>query len=169
MDQNRVCGRAIADAMLTYVTHGKDYDYEFGPKDASAGEEKDFFWRVDREDLKTWEVKKEDLMDIVDQIKAMGPVESVRDALGIRPRQGAMATDTFFVSRTNPKINCQAVFNSRSAWGDPLFSDYGQDVELHFYYDIHGEMDPAGRDDKAMNDMAVLMFGGMRSPGIMNL
>lgn len=174
MNQAQIAGRAIADAMLVPVTYenGERQEYTF-LGNVRKGSPSDFFWRVAPVQLEQWGIKKECLMDIVDQLSEMGPIETLRDQLGITPGQGIKHAGLVLRSRKNPKILANCVVNSRSAYGNPYwgcgnmtspsnFNDYGQVIECYFYYDIYHETVYDGEDARLLGDMNALLWG----PGI---
>lgn len=177
MNSQQLAGRAIADAMLVPVSYdsGKVQEYTF-LGNVHKGAPADFFWRVARSQLEQWQIAKEDLTDIVDQLSEMGPIEVLRDKLGITPGQGIKHAGLVLRSRTNPKILANCVVNSRTAHGNPYwgcgnftspsnFNDYGQVIECFFYFDIYHETTYDGEDTRLLGDMNALLWGpGITSP-----
>lgn len=181
MNQNKIFGRAVADGMLRFYDY-KDKSgkvqvgcYYFTNKGQSK--ETDFFWRVSKADIDNWKISQDDLVDIVDQIKEKGSIESIMNALGFLPNQGLRHDGIVFRSRKNEKIAAHVVFtdlSSGSITTNPLigvptsnFNDFGQNCYMYFYYDIHHEGE--NNQGEEMTYMEKLMFGGLKEPGIMNM
>jgi len=165
-----ICGRAIADGMLVPISYDDGAKQEYGfIGNVRKGGPTDFFWRVTKAELVDWKISKDDLMDCVRQLSEMGNIEQLRDMLGISPGQGLKYCDFGLRSETNPKICCRVVVNSRTAYGHPYwdadggapsnFNDYGQVIEIYFYYDIHNVVSGEETDDRLVGDMNKLLFG----------
>lgn len=173
-DQGKICGRAIADGMIKIYEFGKDKKVAvkyFTSKGQSK--EMDFFYRVNKADLKAWDIKEEDLKDIVDQFLDMGSIEAIKDYFGILPNQGKKDVGLVFRSRTNPQVACHVVMTDLTSGSTYAYNygsdhssvnDYGQDAYLYFYYDIHHEATPGQGDEELLGDMHKLMYGGMTMP-----
>lgn len=178
MFQN-IAGRAICDAMLVPVTYdkGAKSGYKF-VGNVRKGEPSNIFWRVSKADLVQWGITEDDIMDCVKQLEDMGTIDELRDQLGILPGQGYKNVGLTVRSRTKPAVQCHAIVNSRTAYGNPEwgcgnmtspsnFGDYGQVIECFFYYDIHHEVVKDGEDMSMIGDINTLLFGsGIKFPTV---